>query len=283
MLCAGSAAYGFDSLNPHWRISTARVWVAFCFLLLSSLVVERIYENNMGPRCPSCMHVSRATGYAKGVAKGTASPCLNSLRLFCVCSLFAVQARAALRAAYNDVSRAASYLMEGIPDDVAAAQSGEGENDRRFLTIAEETSCASKRARALSRTANGESCLLSCLLLPAIFRFFFFFSRPRAACEHACRWGDGTFMVSRCVFFSVLCSSLWPPSPPPNARQAEAPAREEASSSQVRPAEGWTTPPWPPCSGRRRRGRERGREEERRAWRRRSWACRVARGTPSTS
>lgn len=32
------------------------------------------------------------------------------------------QARAALRAAFNDVSRAASYLMEGIPDNVGAGE-----------------------------------------------------------------------------------------------------------------------------------------------------------------
>ncbi|CAM9628750.1 unnamed protein product [Scytosiphon promiscuus] len=37
------------------------------------------------------------------------------------------QARVALRAAFNDVSRAASYLMEGIPDDV---QSGAGSDAR---------------------------------------------------------------------------------------------------------------------------------------------------------
>ncbi|CAM9587186.1 unnamed protein product [Pylaiella littoralis] len=36
------------------------------------------------------------------------------------------QARAALRAAFNDVSRAASYLMEGIPDNVGAGAGVEG-------------------------------------------------------------------------------------------------------------------------------------------------------------
>ena len=58
---------------------------------------------------------------------------LHAFSLFCETSVFfrrqillclwfcIFQANAALRAAFNDVSRAASYLMEGIPDDVMAA------------------------------------------------------------------------------------------------------------------------------------------------------------------
>lgn len=41
------------------------------------------------------------------------------------------QARAALRAAFNDVSRAASYLMEGIPDEGVAGGAMSTDGERR--------------------------------------------------------------------------------------------------------------------------------------------------------